>query len=124
MDSRPRRGLRRATDTRADLLVHYHAAVTDRLEVVAAPERFRDCIGDDCRPALATYDAGTLVIDIVDPSTRQLVWRGWAQHRLEDMLDEPANVRRRVRDAVRGIFEAFPLAVNGAPRETAAGERP
>jgi hypothetical protein len=114
-----RRGLTRATDSRADLFVHYHAAVTGRLEVLSPPERLRDCVGEDCRPRVTEYDAGTLVIDLVDASTHQLVWRGWAEHRLEDMLDDPANVRRRVRDAVRGIFEAFPLTVNGTSRRTA-----
>lgn len=113
------RGLRRAETERADLLVHYHAAVTERVEVVSQPGRYRDCVAGDCRPTVNDYDAGTLVIDIVDMSRRQLVWRGWAEHRLEDMLDEPAEVRRRVDDAVRRIFETFPLTVEKTSRRAA-----
>ena len=56
-----RRGLVRATGERADLFVHYHAAVNERLEVVTHPGQFRDCFGDDCRPEVTAYDAGTLV---------------------------------------------------------------
>jgi hypothetical protein len=114
-----RRGLMRATESRAGLLVHYHAAVTERLEVASRPRQFRDCVGDDCRPQVNRYEAGTLVIDIVDASTRQLVWRGWAEHRFEDMLDDPDQVSQRIRTAVRGIFEAFPMTVNAGLRRTA-----
>jgi hypothetical protein len=113
------RGLVRATSERAELLVHYHAAVTGRLEVESRPGRSRDCVGADCRPTVNEYDAGTLVIDILDASTQQLVWRGWAEHRLEDMLDDPEMVKRRVRTAVRRIFETFPLTIGEMPRPQA-----
>ena len=114
-----RRGLVRATAERADLFVHYHAAVNERLEVTARPGRLRDCVGDDCRAEVTTYEAGTLVIDIVDASTHRLVWRGWAEHRLEDMLDDPIEVKRRVDGAVRRIFAALPLTVAATSRRTA-----
>lgn len=114
-----RHALVRAATERADLLVHYHAAIAERVEVASRPGSYRDCLGDNCQPRVNTYDAGTLVIDIVDASTRELVWRGWAEHRLEDMLDDPVQVRRRVQDAVRRIFDTFPLAVNPTSRRTA-----
>lgn len=114
-----RRGLVRATAERADLLVHYHAAVNERLEVTTRPGRFRDCFGDDCRSEVTTYEAGTLVIDLVDASTHRLVWRGWAEHRLEDMLDDPVEVKRRVQSGVRRIFATFPLPVTASSRPMA-----
>ena len=114
-----RHGLTRATAERADLLVHYHAAIAQRVEVASRPGPYSECLGEDCQAKVNAYDAGTLVIDIVDASTRQLVWRGWAEHRLEDMLDDPVQVRRRVQDAVRRIFDTFPLAVNTTSRRTA-----
>jgi hypothetical protein len=114
-----RRGLVRADGVRADLLVHYHAAITDRVEVASRPGSYRECLTPDCRPTVKTYDAGTLVIDIVDASTRELVWRGWAEHRLEDMLDDPVLVHRRVQDAVRRVFETFPVAIETTLRRTA-----
>lgn len=111
-----RRGLLRATAERADLFVHYHAAVSERLEVATQPGQFRDCVGDDCRPTVNEYDAGTLVIDLVDASTHRVVWRGWAEHRLEDMLDDPEQVRRRVQTAVHRIMERLPLSVDARSR--------
>jgi hypothetical protein len=121
------RGLVRATSERADLLVHYHAAVSERLEIQEfARDRSgqrRDCLGDECRRSVVRYEAGTLVIDIVDSSTRQLVWRGWAEHRLEDMLDEPTLVTRRIRDAVHRVFETMPLTVVAVRRTAQEGTR-
>lgn len=105
------RGLERATPERADLLVHFHAAVNERVEVPARAERFRECIGPDCPATVTTFEAGTLVIDILDTFSNSVVWRGWAEHRIEDMLDDPQLVRRRVRDAVHRMMERLPLAV-------------
>ena len=102
------RGLTRATNTRADLLVHYHASVKDRLEIVSVDHDYGECIGSDCGPAVNTYDAGVLVIDLVDARYKQVVWRGWAEHRLEDMLDRPDRVTRRINDAVRRIIATLP----------------
>ena len=114
-----KRGLVQATAERADLLVHYHAAVTERVEVESRPGQSRDCVGNECTPRVDGYEAGTLVIDVVDATTHDLVWRGWAEHRLEDMLDEPAVVHRRVQEAVRRVFETLPLTVIGASGGTA-----
>ena len=113
------RGLRRVDSEPADLFVHVHAAITGRVEVATRPGQYRDCVASDCRPTVNQYNAGTLVIDIMEAKTHQLVWRGWAEHRLEDMLDEPAQVKRRVDDAVRRIFETFPLTLEKTSRRTA-----
>lgn len=103
------RGLRQATSERADLLVHFHAAVNQRIEVPADAEPFRECVGRDCPPVVTGYEAGTIVIDLVDPFSNRVVWRGWAEHRLEDVLDDPPLVNRRIRDAVHRIMERLPL---------------
>ena len=110
------RGLARATSERADLLVHVHTAVTGRVEVPAQAGKFRDCVGSDCRNTVTEYDAGTLVIDLVDTWTSRVIWRGWAEHRLEDMLDDPEQVRRRVQTAVHGIMKRLPLTVDARSR--------
>ena len=103
------RGLTRATSERADLLVHFHTAVSERLEVPGRTEEGRECTGSDCRPTVNEYDAGTLIIDVIDVRSRELIWRGWAEHRLEDMLDDPERVGRRVTEAVQRIMETLPI---------------
>jgi hypothetical protein len=105
------RGLVRVISEPADLLVHYHAAVNGRFESASRPEPIQRCVGADCRPRVIEFEAGTLIVDILDASTHRVIWRGWAEHRLEDMLDDPALVHRRVVNAVHGIMETLPLAV-------------
>ena len=118
------RGLGQATAERADLLVHFHAAVNERIEVPAHAERFRDCVGRDCPPVVTEYEAGTMVIDLIDTFSNRVVWRGWAEHRLEDVLDEPPLVHRRVRDAVHRIMEKLPLQAEVRSRARAPEATP
>ena len=113
------RGLLRATSERADLLVHFHAAVNERLEVPARAERFRECAGQDCPATVTTFEAGTLVIDVLDTWSNSVVWRGWAEHRIEDMVDDPQLAGRRVRDAVHRMMERLPLAAEARSRAQA-----
>jgi len=54
------------------------------------------------------FEEGSLVIELVDPESNDLMWRGVAQVRLND-TDPPDVRRRRIQDAVRGIFDAMPV---------------
>ena len=117
------RGLRPAESDPADVLVHYHAAITKRLEVPSRHEPFSDCVGDECSRNVVEYEAGTLVIDLVDAHTQRTVWRGWAEHRLEDMLDDPRAVRRRVDDAVGRILDTLPPTPSARSRAEMEAER-
>ena len=118
-----RRGLRPAESDPADVLVHYHAAVARRLEVPARHAPFSDCVGNECSRNVVGYDAGTLVIDLVDARSQRTVWRGWAEHRLEDMLDDPRAVRRRIDDAVRRILDTLPPALSARSRVQTEAEQ-
>ena len=74
-------------------------------------------VGDSLDGTLARYRNrqrpryGFYVDHILDTFSNSVVWRGWAEHRIEDMLDDPQLVRRRVRDAVHRMMERLPLAV-------------
>ncbi|WP_377503614.1 DUF4136 domain-containing protein [Pontibacter locisalis] len=50
------------------------------------------------------YPVGTLVIDIIDESTRQLIWRGWSYTDLDLTLSEPRKINR----IVANIMSRFP----------------
>lgn len=65
------------------------------------------------------YLEGTLVLDIVDARTNDLVWRGWAKDALHDN-PKPENVQKYVNEAVANILKSFPP---GPPRPLEA-ERP
>ena len=53
------------------------------------------------------YDQGTLVLDIVDGRSNELVWRGTAQARI-DPSNSPEERQRRINEAVRKILDRFP----------------
>jgi hypothetical protein len=54
------------------------------------------------------YEAGTLVVDIVDAASGVLIWRGWAQGSVEGVLGNRDRLRRRIDDSVAQMFESVP----------------
>ena len=83
-----------------DLLVHYHASVINRLAVERRGPAPSACATETCNDRVEDFEQCTLVLDVVDARTRQLVWRGWSEHRLDDLL---ANADDLARDVDRGI---------------------
>lgn len=53
------------------------------------------------------YVEATLVLDVVDARTNELVWRGWGTERLH-RNPRPERVREFVAEAVKKILEEFP----------------
>src|SRR5690606_29827493 len=64
-----------------DVVVRWNAATEQRIYLGAGRSEER-CI--DCR--LDIFDEGTLVIDMLDGRTGQLVWRGWASGALDGVV--------------------------------------
>src|SRR5690349_6664149 len=69
------RGYEKTAGT-ADLVLHYHANFSQRLDVAERDASYGLCNG--CEPG-SVYDAGTIMLDFVDPTTNTLVWRAWAE---------------------------------------------
>ena len=53
------------------------------------------------------YNEGTLIIDLIDASTKELVWRGVAQKTLADN-PRPEQIDKTINDAVAKIFQKYP----------------
>ncbi len=53
------------------------------------------------------YEEGTLVIDMVDPMTNNLIWRGTAMKTLEQN-PSPERQTKNIADAVRAVLKNFP----------------
>lgn len=90
-----------------DLLIHYHASVSQRVDVNGADQKYGYC--DDCRPFV--FDAGTLTVDLVDSRTNKLVWRGWAEGSLDGIIDDQKSMEQRIDDAVARILAKLPRKV-------------
>jgi hypothetical protein len=102
------KGYERATPGRPpDLLIHYHANIAVRLELNRASGNAEYCVGDDCARHVSDYEAATLVIDIVDARTNRVVWRGWAQDRIDGVLENRDRLREKVDVAVQRIIARF-----------------
>ena len=103
------KGFQHATDKgRADLLIHYHAAVNRRINVSQADRAYKSCFGEDCSARIVEYEQGTLVLDIVDAKTNRVIWRGWAQDTVDGVLDDEQQMVQKITEAVRRILARFP----------------
>ena len=94
--------------TPPDLLIHYHANITQRIDVNRVDREYGYCYDENCQARVIEYEAGTLVLDIVDPHTKTVIWRGWAQDSVEDMLDNQDKMARKIDEAVRRMLERVP----------------
>ncbi len=61
----------------------------------------------DATPFGTPFPSGTLVLEVVDPATRQLIWRGTATARI-DPSNPPAEREKRIRAAVDMLMRQFP----------------
>jgi len=103
------RGFARASGSGdPDLLVHYHATIAERIDIDEIDRASGYCATADCRPRVTRYEAGTLVVDIVDARTNRLIWRGWAQDSLDGVLGNRDRVRHTVDESVSRMFSTLP----------------
>jgi hypothetical protein len=104
------RGLELATSGPPDLLLHYHANVSQRIDVNRVDQAYGYCNAGDCPSDVIEYDAGTLVLDVIDARTGRLIWRGWAANTLHNLLDNPDRMAAAIEDAVTRLMSRFPRA--------------
>jgi hypothetical protein len=97
----------RSTSTTPDLLIHYHAHVTQRFEVNTVDRNHGYC-SDDCEPTAGEYDEGTLVLDMVDAKTNKVVWRGSARGVVNGLIDNQDLMEQKIDEAVLRMLEQLP----------------
>src|SRR6202030_4373501 len=94
------RGLE-VTTGRSDLNVRYHFGSVRKAEIETYPAGWR---GFGTRVVRVPYTEGTLVIDLRDPSTRSLVWRGIASEEKSDST----KIEGKLDDMVRKSIDKYP----------------
>src|SRR5262245_16365406 len=97
------RGFERSSLGSSDLLIHYHATITQEIEISASNDRFDHC--DNCGSSV--YDAGTLVIDLVDARSSRLVWRGWAE-KIDPVIENQDWMEETIGRVVAQIMKKLP----------------
>jgi hypothetical protein len=97
-----------------DLVIHYHIVIDDQ-SIIA-----NDPFGHSYSPNwirmqtnIYSYREGTLIIDLMDARTNNLIWRGWAVSAINEVL-RPEEVEKLIRHAVSKIFRKFPSTSNNA----------
>lgn len=116
------KGVERVSAGTPDLLIHYHASITQRIDVNRVDREYGYCYDPECLVKVIDFEAGTLVLDIVDTRTKQVIWRGWAQHSLGDMLENRDRMARRIDEAVSRMLERFPGGLAASRRAASGGE--
>ncbi len=96
------RGFALAPAGNPDLLIHYHANISQRIDVAGVDRNYG--YGGEARE----YEAGTIVLDIVDARTQQVIWRGWAQDAVTGMLDDSDTMAAKIDEAVTRMLARLP----------------
>ncbi len=86
----------------ADLLIHYHAHIDQRIDVTSVDRSYQ--YGGEVRD----YEAGTIVLDLVDARTQKVIWRGWAQDAVSGMLADRDTMADKVNEAVTRMLARLP----------------
>ena len=89
-----------------DLLVHYHANMGQRIETRDLDEQSASCEKGRCHADV--YDAGTILVDLAEPRTNKVIWRGWAEGAMDGVVDNQAWMEATINHAVTRIFERLP----------------
>jgi hypothetical protein len=93
-----------------DFRVTYHIMVRDKWDVQSFPVDYGYGLGrwpaaQDVR--VSQYEEGTLILDVIDSSSNELVWRGSAQARI-DPNRSPQERTKLINAAVRKMLDRFP----------------
>jgi hypothetical protein len=100
------KGYGRAVGIDPDFLVDTHVALSRELDVQTFHGGYGRGWGTS-ETLVREVERGSLVLDFLDPKSRELLWRGIAQARV-DRRDTPEERTQRIREAVRMLLEDFP----------------
>jgi hypothetical protein len=103
-----------------DLLIHFHANVEQQINPNGADRPYTSC--EDCDPYV--FDAGTIVVDLVDARTHRLVWRGWEEGSIDGVVDNQTWMEKRVDESVAKILKNLPRALEPPPHAPAPDTDP
>ena len=101
------KGFKGPTSRKPDLLIHYHASINQRLNANLVDRGYGYC-ENDCGDLANEYEAGTLMLDIVDARTKKMIWRGWVQDSMEGVIDHPDRLQKKIHEAVARIIAQLP----------------
>lgn len=98
------------SESQPDLRMHYHI-VLEGWSITPDPFGYEyDSYWLNREIHLYEYREGTLIVDLADPKTDFLIWRGWVVNFKNQR--RPAQIEKQIKKAIPKIFDAFPLQEN------------
>jgi len=98
-----------------DFAVAYYASATEKLDVANWDYGYRyDPLwwsGPGPYEPTFTYTEGTVIVDVINPSTKELLWRGRGVARVSD---DEGQYEQDLWKAVTAILDKFPRAAGGS----------
>ncbi len=109
------KGYKMQTSGTPDFLVSYYASLRAKLRVRTDYEGYREPSGSlgsssytgGTRTRVYDFDQGLLVLDIVDPQTKKLIWRGTAKDAV-DLSWSQQRKTAKISEAVQKMLSRFP----------------
>jgi len=105
------------TSSKPDFLIAEHIGNKENVQVSAWGYGYgphRGYQGGHWEPAGATkykYEEGSLILDFVDPKTKDLMWRGSARAEIHNVTTEKEK-EKLINTAVKDILKAFPPSMS------------
>ena len=99
-----KKGYRYAEDGES-MDVAYYASAREKLDVRSYDYGYRWRRWPRERTDVYQYTQGTVIVDIVDPSSHELLWRGQGK---AEVSDDPEKFADQVEETVNKILEKFP----------------
>lgn len=111
-DTLAAQGLQQVAFEQADVLINYHASVDSKVEIDTFTTGYQTRwdnwgFGLHNQTHTQNYEVGTLVIDVIDRSTNQLIWRGAKEGRLKKN-QTPEQRTLAIEKTVKSILANFP----------------
>ena len=105
-------GYRKLESGTPDFLVAWQAAIEGKVDVTMVNGYYGYGYRGwgawgGAQPVVREYDEGTLILDVIDAESRELVWRGVAQAKISQN-SSPDQRGRKINEAVSKILANFP----------------
>lgn len=115
-------GFEKRTLDPPNFLIGYHTAIDRKIKIRTINKVYSDLPGlpwddfdrrfniheeGDTETEAFEFEEGTLIMDVVDPDTKELIWRGSAKAEIK-YADNPGKRMERIKEAIRLILKNFP----------------
>ena len=101
------KGVRIVTDAAPDMLIAFHAGTEDVDAINTEQQGYAYGRWAYTDVSVQDYTEGTLILDLIDAGSNELVWRGWATATVDPNASQDSR-NKKLQEAVKRILENYP----------------